>query len=314
MANDSAYDNLFLNEGVWVQTTHTNSQITSQTAWNLENIQIGEETEKNFFEKSYASDYGRLKLSGNRVIVRYENDHNETDLILFEWTSEIGRLKNCSLSASRNMEVINGKTWLLIGKEHNEKTLINWVCAEELALFEKSPQRFENVTGIIKLKNKEITSTGSEVAYYLTDQWLPKSFFNKFLDLWEDFNDLMENWFPKITGNSLIRLFVETWEYDKRLFISRIDSNGQDYEAGDLEKVVNIDFFGEQIMLIKHWDGKVLYSMRLWKVLFQLVEDFEVETRWWEHASMTITAKLEWERMGTIVLWNKTSWYWEINQ
>lgn len=257
--------------------------------------------EKDFFISKYDTEYWWVRISNGRYIIRQKNNHWSNDLILHDGTKEICRMENIILSANWNKEVINGKTWLCVSRDRDinstdDELLINWICVDELDQY-NNEYRFMNVTWIVKVCKKDPSHDNSEIAYFLTDHWFPKSFFQRFLDLWENFHEVVENWLPKFETKDLIKLFIQSGEYEDQHFVVRIENGSPEYIPGKIVSTENIGILHDSLVVIEDDGIKNVYSMRSWtKAIYTNIDHIETEVLSWEKTRVKIIIHLPDER------------------
>lgn len=273
--------------------------------------------EKDFFLSRYDKEYGWLRLSNGRYIIRQKNTRWTNDLILHDGTQEICRIKNITItvSANWNKEVINGKTWLHITKNNKTDsttdidTLVNRICVDNLEQYTSEDYRFKNVTGMVHVCKKDPSHENAEIAYFLTDHWFPKSFFEHFLDLWEGFHNLLEDWLPKFETKNILELFIESGEYKDQYFVVRIENGSPEYIPGKIISTENISSLHDSLVVIENNGIKNLYSMRLWKdPIYTNIDRIETEVLSWEQLSIAVKIILPNDTYITKTLWKTDSW------
>lgn len=254
--------------------------------------------EKDFFELSYGKEYWWLKLSDGKYAINQKNSNWGNDLILHDGTKEICRIENIFLLSQKYKEIVNWKTWLYVKKDSklnssDSELLVNRICVDNLEQYSSKDYRFKNVTGIVHVCKKDPSHNNSEIAYFLTDHWFPKSFFERFLDLWENFHEVIENWLPKFEAKDLYRIFIESGEYKDQYFVVRIENGSPEYIPGKIISTENISMLHDSLIIIERDGIKNLHSMRLWsKAIYTNIDHIETEVLSWEKAMVKIIIHL----------------------
>ncbi len=316
---DNTYADLFDNidrSNVWSTWSLINTSAPTQIIQSIQYQFDPNLDEKDFFELSYGKEYWWLRISNGRYIIRQKNTLWTNDLILHDWTKEISRIENVTVSANWNKEVINGKTWLCVSKDcdinsTDDNLLINWICVDDLDKYNNNEYRFMNVTWIVKVCEKGPSNNNPEVAYYLVDHGFPKSFREHILDAWETFDDLVNNWLPELNSKNLIKLFVNNSKYKEKHHLVIINTSNTEYIPGKLVKAHKVWLFHDRLLIIESEWIKKLYSARLGK-LYENIETIETQIIPWTSSSVQVTIHLPGGRYDKVTLWNSYTWEYSI--